>query len=237
MAEEKKKYKSFHDLSPRDYMYFPKGTVEISKPGKFSRIEIQHLVISIIVLTIAFTFALSRNNLFYGLMEGFKPEAFTYHLARSFLGILTAFFIHELSHKFIAQKYGLWAEYRMFPKGLKFALMLGFLTPFVFAAPGAVMFQGDTRDYETGKIAAAGPMANIILATITLIIFLNLYATPIRAIIGFICLMNAFLATFNLIPYGPLDGIKIVRWNETIWIIMLIISSILLMQIWPKISI
>jgi len=56
MAEEIKTRTSFHDISPREYMYFPKGTLERGKPGKFSRIEINHLFISIIVLTIAFSF-------------------------------------------------------------------------------------------------------------------------------------------------------------------------------------
>ncbi|OGL43304.1 MAG: Zn-dependent protease, partial [Candidatus Schekmanbacteria bacterium RBG_13_48_7] len=89
-------------------------------------------------------------------------------------------------------------------KGLGLALLLGILTPFVFAAPGAVMFMGDSRDFETGRIASAGPLANIILASITLPIFLMLYETPVKEIIGFICLINAFLATFNLLPFGPL---------------------------------
>ena len=38
MVEEKKHYKSFHDIPPRDYMYFPKGTIDLGKPGEFSRI-------------------------------------------------------------------------------------------------------------------------------------------------------------------------------------------------------
>ena len=141
-----------------------------------------------------------------------------------------------MSHKFIAQKYGLWAEFRMFPKGLQFALLLSLFTPFVFAAPGAVMFQGGSRDYETGKIAMAGPLSNIILAIISLIIFLNLYDSSIKEIIGFICLINAFLATFNLLPFGPLDGVKIIRWNATVWIILLIFSSVILIEIWPRVS-
>ena len=236
MAEKRTVYTSFHDIPPRDYMYFPKGTIEPSKPGSFSKIELVHLTISIIVLTVAFAFALSGNNLTYGLYDGFKLDILLYHLARSFLGIISAFFVHELSHKIIAQKYGLWAEYRMFPKGLGLALLLGILTPFVFAAPGAVMFMGDSRDYETGRIATAGPLANIILAGITFLIFIMLYETPVKEIIGFICLINAFLAMFNLLPFGPLDGVKIIRWNATVWIILLIISSFILIQIWPKVS-
>ena len=112
------------------------------------------------------------------------------------------------------------------------------VTPFVFAAPGAVMFMGCSRYHETGKIAMAGPLANIIVAMITLQIYLFVVFEfqIIGQIIGFICLINAFLATFNLLPFGPLDGVKIIRWNATIWIILLIIAIIILMTIMPRFS-
>lgn len=237
MEKERKVYTSFHDIPPRDYMYFPKGTIEVGKPGKFSRTEIYHLLISIIGLTIAFSFALTRNNLITGLAYGFKPDILPYGMAISFLGIATAFFFHEISHKFMAQRYGLWSEYRMFPQGLSLAILLGMLTPFVFAAPGAVMFRGEPRSFETGHIALAGPLANIIIAFVTFPIYLStLIGGQIGQIIGFICLINAFLATFNLLPFGPLDGAKVMRWNATVWIIMLIASFVMLMMIWPKFS-
>jgi len=239
MVQEKRRvYTSFHDIPPREYMYFPKGSLNSGKPGKFSAIEIRQLLISMIVLTFAFTFAITGNNLITGLRFGFNPSQIPYGIAISFFGIVTAFFFHEISHKIIAQKQNLWAEYRMFPQGLGFALILGLLTPFVFAAPGAVMFMGGSRYHETGKIAMAGPLANIIVALITLPIYLFVLFEfqIIGQIIGFVCLINAFLGTFNLLPFGPLDGIKIIRWNATVWIILLITAIIILMTIMPKFS-
>jgi len=231
---EKKIYTSFHDLSPREYMYFPKGTIEMGKPGKFSRLEIKDLIISMAVLTIAFTLLITRNNVLYGTLYGFHLDYLPIGLLMSFLGVLTAFFFHEISHKLMAQKYGLWAEYRMYPQGLKLALILGVFTPFVFAAPGAVMFMGGSREFETGKIAMAGPLANIIIASITFPLYLLLFESQIGQIVGFICLINAFLATFNLLPFGPIDGVKIIRWNATVWVIMLIVAIINLMLILPR---
>ena len=239
MAQEKRRiYTSFHDIPPREYMYFPKGTLEAGKPGKFSGIEIRHLIISMLVLTIAFAFALTGNNLITGLSRGFNLEILPYGILISFLGIVTAFFFHELSHKFMAQKHNLWAEYRMFPQGLSLAFFLGILTPFVFAAPGAVMFMGGSRYHETGKIAMAGPLANLIVSLVTLPIYLFVVFEYqiIGQIFGFICLINAFLATFNLLPFGPLDGVKIIRWNATVWIILLITAIFILMTIMPKFS-
>jgi Zn-dependent protease len=239
MVQEKRRiYTSFNDIPPREYMYFPKGSLDSGKPGKFSALEIRHLIISMVVLTVAFTFALTGNNLITGLRIGFNPGRIPFGLAISFFGIVTAFFFHEISHKIIAQKQNLWAEYRMFPQGLGFALFLGLFTPFVFAAPGAVMFMGGSRYHETGKIAMAGPLANISIALITLPIYLYVVFEfeLIGQLIGFVCLINAFLATFNLLPFGPLDGVKIIRWNATLWIILLIISIIILMTIMPRFS-
>ena len=141
-----------------------------------------------------------------------------------------------MSHKFMAQKYGLWAEYRMFPLGLLLALILGIFTGFVFAAPGAVMFQGGSRDYETGRIAMAGPLSNIIIAGVTLSIYIFIFYENeiIGGIIAFICLINAFLAVFNLLPFGPLDGTKIIKWNATVWVLLIIFSILILTQIMPK---
>jgi len=238
MAEKRKIYTSFHDIPPSEYMYFPKGTLEMSKPGKFSNIEIRHLLISMGVLTIAFSLLITRNNVIYGLLSGFRLNILPYGIGLAFLGVVTAFFFHEISHKFMAQKFGLWAEYRMFPQGLRLALLLGIFTPIVFAAPGAVMFRGESRTFETGQIAVSGPLANIVIAMITLPVYLFvLYEDVlIGQIVGFICLINAFLATFNLLPFGPLDGMKVIRWNATVWIILLIIAIVILTQILPRFS-
>lgn len=235
MVEERKIYTSFHDIPPREYMYFPKGTLEPGRPGRFSRVETAHLIISMAVLTIAFAFALTNNSV----ILGFKyliilPKGFLF----SFLGIITAFFFHELSHKFMAQKYGLWSEFRMYPGGLLLALFLAIFIGLPFAAPGAVMFMGGSRSFETGRIAAAGPTANIVIATITLPLYLFVFyeASLIGQIVGFICLINAFLATFNLLPFGPLDGVKIIRWNVNVWIILFIIGVAMTMIIFPRFS-
>lgn len=234
-VEEKKIYTSFHDIPPREYMYFPKGTIEVSRPGSFSRTEINHLIISMFILTFAFAFALAPFNL----RLGFNLGNLLYGIVISFTAIITAFFFHEISHKFMAQRFGLWAEYRMFPQGLIIAFVLGLLSGFVFAAPGAVMFRGGARNYETGRIAMAGPLANIIIAFVTLPLYLFVfYETDfIGGIIGFMCYINAFLAIFNLLPFGPLDGTKIIRWNATVWIIMLIISSLVIITVISKVII
>jgi Zn-dependent protease len=36
--------------------------------------------------------------------------------------------------------------------------------------------------------------------------------------------INAWLAFFNLIPWGNFDGFKVFHWNRKVWIILFIIS-------------
>jgi Zn-dependent protease len=47
-------------------------------------------------------------------------------------------------------------------------------------------------------------------------------------LIGFICLVNLLLATFNLLPFGPLDGKKVLLWNEMVWFVLFSVSVLLL---------
>ena len=105
----------------------------------------------------------------------------------------------------------------------------------MFAAPGAVMFRGEPRDFEMGHIAVAGPLANIVIAAVTLPLYLFVFyeISVLGEIIGFICLINTVLATFNLLPFGPLDGVKVVRWNGVVWTILLIVSMTLMAIIFP----
>jgi Zn-dependent protease len=220
MPERRKFYTSFHDLSPREYMYIPQGSLQVGKPGSFSKIELGHLVIAIAVLTVAFSFTFSKNNLLFFIL-GYPVDitVYLYFMPIAFLGIVAAFFVHELSHKFMAQNYGLWSEFRMYPQGLILSVVVALLTGLVFAVPGAVMFRGDAKGFETGRIAAAGPGSNIVIAVVTYILYQFVFYDKgwWGTLVGFVCLVNLLLATFNLLPFGPLDGKKVLQWNEIAW--------------------
>lgn len=139
-----------------------------------------------------------------------------------------AFVLHELAHKFVAIKYGYWAEYKMWVQGLVFALITSYFG-FIFAAPGAVYIHGyHIRNDENGKISLAGPATNLILAVLFLISMplASQYGLLGVAVLG--ATVNSFFAFFNLIPIGILDGTKIFRWNPLIWIATIALALILL---------
>ena len=168
MEGRRRVYYSFHDIPlGEDSTPYYYGYDGMPQQSVTSRTEIIHLTIAMLTLSVAFSFALGSGgfltNGFYSIVSA------VYAFPIALFSILTGFFFHELSHKFVAQHYGLWAEFRMYLGGLFFALIFGMLFGFVFAAPGAVTIQGGARKFEMGRIAAAGPLANIIVATFSLI--------------------------------------------------------------------
>lgn len=216
-------YYSFQDMP---FNKWDNNPIQPEKLFKFSKGEIIQILIAIGVLTIAFSFALTP-----GLPLSNIPLALS-NIPLAFLAIVTAFFCHELGHKFMGQRYGYWSEFRMFPMGLILALFLGLFTGFVFAAPGAVTIMGHPNRDEYGKISVIGPLINISLAAI---FYMLAISTPIgiSRIFVFIAFINAFLAFFNLLPFGPLDGMKVFSWRKEIWISLAVICILLLYLIWP----
>jgi Zn-dependent protease len=232
------KKRSYHDISPREYMYFPKGALEMGKPGKFSRLELSHIIIAMLILTICFTFTLSLNSILWCCMNGFQLSRFQSGFFLSLIAVFCAFFFHELSHKITAQYYRLWSEFRMNQKSLLISMVMSITTGFVFAAPGKVIFRGEPRVFEEGHIAFAGPFANIVLAGLFIPVYLIHFSNSMGIIpqmIGFICLINIIFASFNLLPLKSFDGWKIVQWNKLVWSIMMGISLLFFFLISPYI--
>ena len=132
-------------------------------------------------------------------------------------------------------KYGYWAEFKLWPQGLLFALVTSFFG-FVFAAPGAVYtYANYITDEINGKISIAGPIVNIALALIFLGIAAAVYRSAFNSntslIIFIVCSLgysiNSFLAVFNLLPIGNLDGSKVLRWNVVIWLVTIAVAGLM----------
>ena len=169
-----------------------------------STIEIQDIVKAWLAISIAFGVLLSHGQIL--------SSQFVVSLLISAFTVGTAFLLHELSHKIVAQKYGYDAEFRSFDSMLLIAIGLSFFG-FIFAAPGAVMIRGVYNLGHNGKISLAGPLVNIILALLYLagmLVFPNL-------VFQYGLYINSLLAVFNLIPLGMFDGKKVFAWNKAVW--------------------
>ena len=186
---------------------------------RFTTQEIRELTISWVVLAVLFSIP-------WGI-AGFPVILFTLGLA--FIG-------HELAHKFVAQNYGFLAQYRMDPQNLVFAFFLAIITmmggfPIIFAAPGAVVIYPINRmgrpatQGQAGRIAIAGVLINLTFAAFFAL--LSLISGGFMSQIASIGLwVNGFLAFFNLLPFGVLDGRKVLYWDKRIWLVTLILALI-----------
>jgi Zn-dependent protease len=173
---------------------------------RFSQIEIRDLFLAWILLSVAFAI------LFKGLVDSF---VLAFGISALTAGI--GFVLHELMHKFVAQKYGLYAEFKAFYGMLLIAVGIAFFG-FIFAAPGAVMIRGYITRERNGKISVAGPLTNLVLAIVFLI---PLLLVDLSGIVGVIFTfgfrINALLAAFNMIPVMPFDGAKVMEWDKRVF--------------------
>jgi len=180
--------------------------------------EKKDIILAILVLTFSFYILISRFLLFHGIIN-------LLDLLTAFLAVLIAFFLHEMAHKYVAFKYGYPAAFKAWKMGLLIAFLSSFIG-FLFAAPGAVYVYGFPSRDENGKISAAGPITNIIAGFSLLGLSFIMPYHYLFAMLAYIASLNFFLAFFNLLPIGPMDGVKILAWNLPLYIILLALSII-----------
>lgn len=185
--------------------------------------ELEDLVVSALLLALAFGIVFSGGIYAFSQPDILRQVIFLSGI--SVVGVSSGFVLHELGHRFLARKFGYHAEYVMWPTGLVMALAFSFFG-FVFAAPGAVWIRpgGDilgksslTRQAQLGLISISGPVMNICLAVVFLA--LGMAHPNLMFVIG--ARINTWLAIFNLLPLGPLDGTEIFRWNKGVWLLAL----------------
>jgi len=181
---------------------------------RFSDTEIKHLIVgTVLVSAVGVSFYIGN---------------FSTVLALVVATILFAmgFILHELSHKYVAQRYGLWAEFRVNTFGL-IVTALSIVSPFKFLAPGAVVISGFADRDRMGLTAFAGPVVNIAIAIALLASLPVLAHSVIYSAVVYGASINALLALFNLIPFSILDGRKIYSWKRNYWAMAFAVSLIL----------
>jgi Zn-dependent protease len=173
----------------------------------FSPKELKHLAVAaLLVIGIGLSYVLF----------GGPFAAVGWTMMSVFALVLTASFLtHEIAHKVTAQRRGLWAEFRLTTWGALLTLVSVISPLFKIISPGAVMISGSASLDEMGKISIAGPITNIVFSTA----FLGATFIPgnFQVLFFLAALLNGFIALFNLIPMGILDGFKIFSWNKTVW--------------------
>ena len=232
-------------------MASPAGAFPIRKPAprraiihgqpprrypRFSSTEIRHLLIASVLVVLVSISILGRGS--GGIIGGFAKVVelvglgYGWYPAVLIGGFLLSFMVHEMAHKFTAQHYGLWSEFRMTNQGYYLSL-IAILFSFPIFGTGAVFSSGSATQDQDGKINLSGPLSNAILAILAIAIagglaaagLLNYYASWGAS---YIVQLNAYLGLFNMIPFEPFDGATVMRWDRNKWIVMVVVLVVLL---------
>jgi Zn-dependent protease len=191
--------------TPKSYKHtFTYPTFEHARSKvHFSHREIEHLAVATLLI----------------IGVGLSLVVFTYSdylVLASLVAMFTVSFVsHEIAHKIVAQRSGLWAEFRLIPISALLT-MLSIVSPiFKIIAPGAVIVSAGADQRTMGKTSIAGPATNIFLGTAFLAAAFA--STGYRAVFAPVAYFNSWIALFNLLPFAVLDGVKIFNWDKRIW--------------------
>ena len=187
-----------------------------------SRTELVSILVAFVVLTFDLVIIISGSGLVLGTGARFLSNVTFVEVVTAAVAALTGFVAHEMAHKIVAQRHGFWAEFRMSASGLVFSIITATLG-FLFAAPGATVVGGmSERDLSNwGRTSLAGPASNVGFALVfyasSFVLFHVRSAWYLPVL--FLAFVNAWFATFNLLPIGPLDGRKVLRWSAAVWVV------------------
>ena len=223
----------------------------------FSEEEKKHLLYATAAFTLALGFmsagglgGLSQNGTSSWLLQ------ILISMPIMLIAVGPAFVLHEIGHKIIAKKNGCWAEFRADPKGLQIGVFIALFLGVLFMAPGAVMVAGLVTRRQNGHIAIAGPLVNLGLFVIgiplgALLFMLTnaqdyssmaylvdgafVWQAMIYDIVLYWIGANIILGLFNMLPFGPLDGVKVKDWNNGVWwgLFLVFLSPIIIYLMTP----
>ena len=135
------------------------------------------------------------TGLFGTLFEGWSAEQRWAAAVATALLFFVSVLIHELSHSFVAQHYG---------------MEVPSITLFVFGGVSSLGGEMRTAGQEF-RVAIAGPLMSWLLAVLFAVVWLATRSLGISPMFGYLAFINGVLGTFNLLPGFPLDGGRVLR--------------------------
>lgn len=180
--------------------------------------EAIQLLISVVAVSLSLTLAFGSSDM--------GSSEFIFYMGAFTVTVGLGFVLHEMAHKIVAISYGARAAFKAWTTGLFLMLALAVVVRvtgfrFMFLAPGAVyIFAPRLTKEQSGMISIAGPLTNIALSAIFLI--MAIVFLPISGVVTEVATLgarvNIFLAFFNMLPIFPLDGSKVLFWNWKVWL-------------------
>lgn len=196
----------------------------------FKNRELKRIVLSILILSIAFMYSYFRDIGFI-----------IFSISLGFVSL--SFICKEIFRKEIAREFSYKTEYKIWAPGSVIALISS-IFPLVFAFPGYTELKSEyyetlkrkstlsfytfelTQSTRKGLINLMGILASLVLGTV----FLGL-TSPGFYFMGyniflFAAYINFTLAIFNLLPIHPLNGLGIMNWRASIWVASMLLTCL-----------
>jgi Zn-dependent protease len=191
--------------------------------------ELEDIVVADLALTLAFTLVLGGGAA--GIGSAGTP--LLQLAAISFVAVTLSFVLHEMMHKYVAQRFGAIAAFRRSDSGILITLVTS-IAGFLVGLPGAtVIYSSSFTKREEGIVSIAGPLMNF--AVFAVFFALNILAAHsgafVRQLITTTMLVSLIIAFYNMLPIYPLDGSKVLRWNRPTYAVMMFALFALLVSL------
>jgi Zn-dependent protease len=171
----------------------------------FSSLELLVTLVGSLLLGVAYIFAKGMSLLDPGIVLLYMVIA----------GL--AMGLHDLMHRYAAWRYRALAEYRFWPLGSLIMLLTAIFLGVAYAVPAKTVINdpGKLDRKAQAVIYLAGPLMSFAVA----LAFLALVPLGggFRAVGLIGASMNMLSAVYSLMPFDPMDGSKVVRWQRMIW--------------------
>ncbi|MBT4397595.1 M50 family metallopeptidase [archaeon] len=163
-------------------------------------------IISLVIMTVALGYIFTG----YVRSDPYDFKRFSWkELKFSMIVAAPAVVLHEFGHKFVAMAFGHSATFFVYWWGLGLALILKVInSPLLILAPAYVSIPGGIPAFDAFWIALAGPLVNLILFLISMLVLKYKKKMKHIEMVGWTISkrLNLFLFIFNMIPIPPLDG-------------------------------
>jgi Zn-dependent protease len=130
-----------------------------------------------------------------------------------------AILLHDIAHRYMAWKYRVVSEYKVWWLGATIMFMTSGLFNVAYATPAkAKVGEGGTTltRRQEAFIAGAGPLISF-AAFLVFALMLNL-SGPVLAVGVLGASMNLLIAVYSMMPFRPMDGSVVRRWNFFVWL-------------------
>ncbi len=190
---------------------------KLKRYAPFTRKELGWLGVGILIMMFIVGFDDGRPE--------FNFASYSANMLLGLVAVVVAVFVHESAHRIVAPNLGYKLEFKPFFFGLLGGLIISFMSygKVIFLAYGSFYLNimekhrlGYFRHYlgyfDNGKVAIAGPLANLVAA----MIFKSMLFLP-DALVEKLVFVNVLFAITNMLPIPPLDGAHVMYATRTLY--------------------